>query len=322
MKAAVHYRYGPPDVLQVTEVVKPVPADNQVLVRVHASIASLAECALRKADPFIVRFFAGLFQPRDPTLGDVFAGAVEAVGAGVTRYAPSDRVFGTIAPASGTHAEYICVAETGALTKLPEGVGYEDGAALCDGFFTALPFLRDEAKLQPGQSILINGASGAIGTAAVQLAKYYGAKVTGVCSTPNLALVTSLGADRVIDYTQADFTLTGPYDAIFDTVGKSSFPRCRAALKPGGIYLNTVPSFAILRDMLLHRKPGQKRAKLATTGLRSIAEKAKDMPLLVALIEASRFAPVIDRTYPLAEIAEAHRYIETERKRGSVVISI
>lgn len=327
MKAAMIDRYGAPDVLEVREVPKPIPQPGEVLIRVHASVATPSDCAFRSADPFIVRFFTGLTRPRMSIIGTALAGEVVEAGPGVTRLRAGDRVYGSSDVSAGTHAEFICLPEDGSLALMPPTIGFGEAAGISEGFLTAMPFLRDEAMLQPGQRLLVNGASGCIGTVAVPLAKHMGAHVTAVCSTRNVELVRSLGADEVIDYTREDFTQrSATWDAIFDAVGKSSFSRCKRALTPNGIYMTTVPSFGIVWPTLRARmaKSGAtgKRGLLATTGLRPAADKAKDLELLTGLCEAGILRAVVDRTYPLEEIVEAHRYVETGRKRGSVVIAI
>lgn len=323
MQAAVLERYGPPEVFRIADIPEPAPAENEVLVRVHASIATPADCAFRSADPFIVRFFAGLLRPRTPVSGTGLAGEVVAVGPSETRFKPGDTVFGSSDMEAGAYARYVAVPKSGALALKPGSLSHAEAVGLAYGFLTAMPFLRDEARLQPGQRILINGASGSVGYVAVQIAKHMGADVTAVCSTRNVDLVRSFGADKVIDYTHEDFTKArGAYDVIFDAVGKSSFARCKPALKPGGIYLTTVPSFGILIAMLTTRNARGKRGKLATTGLRTAEEKVKDLHLMVDYVEAGALRPVIDRHYPLARIAEAHRYVETGHKVGDVIIDI
>ncbi|MBN9345845.1 MAG: NAD(P)-dependent alcohol dehydrogenase [Devosia sp.] len=323
MKAAYVDRYGPPEVIEVREVAAPSPGPHDVLVRQMASSVSPADCAFRSADPFIVRLFDGLTKPKNPIPGGAVAGVVDAVGAAVARFAPGDRVFGTTDPKPGAMAELVLVPEDGALVAMPDGLDFNQAGGLTYSFLTAMPFLRNEAKLQPGQTILINGAAGSIGTIAVQLAKHMGAKVTAVCSTRNIELVRTLGADIVIDRTKMDFTEgAAKYDTVFDAVGKSSYRACRGILKSGGIYLTTVPSFAILGHMLRGKHADGTRAKLATTGLRPTADKARDMVVLRELVEAGVLRSVIDRVYPLREIAEAHRYVETGTKAGDVIVTI
>jgi NADPH:quinone reductase-like Zn-dependent oxidoreductase len=323
MQAAYIERYGPPEAIIVRDVPRPEVGEHDVLVRMHASSVSPADCAMRSGDPFMIRFFTGLLRPRESVPGGAVAGIIEAVGAAVTLFQPGDRVFGTTDPAPGAMAEYALVPQSGALVRLPNGVDFGEAAGLTYSFLTAMPFLRDEAKLTPGMSILINGAAGSIGTVAIQLAKQMGATVTAVCSTRNAELVRSLGADFVIDRTKMDFTeASAAYDVIFDAVGKSSFRHARKALKPGGIYLTTVPSIAILVPMLRGADTEGKRGKLATTGLRPTPDKVKDMAVLQGYVAAGQLRGVIDRTYPLAAIAEAHRYVETGTKAGDVIISI
>jgi NADPH:quinone reductase-like Zn-dependent oxidoreductase len=323
MKAAVIDRYGPPEVFALRELPAPVPRDNEILVRIRASLATPSDCAFRSADPFIVRFFMGLTRPKFHIIGDAIAGDVEAVGKNVTRFKPGDRVYGSSDSDFGCYAEQKCLAENGSIVRIPEGTSYAEAVAATDGFLTSMPFLRDEAKLTAGQHILVNGASGSVGAAAVLLAKGMGARVTGVCSAANVALVHSLGADAVIDYGREDFTANaGAYDVIFDAVGKSSFSQSRRALTPPGVYMTTVPALGAVFHMLRTRGSTGQRAIFATTGLRPAVDKAADLLLLNRMLEEGTFRPTIDRTYPLAEIAEAHRYVDTGRKKGSVVVAI
>lgn len=322
MKIVTQSRYGGPDVLEIRDAPKPVPKSKEVLIRVDAFSVTLPDCAFRKADPFIIRFFAGLLRPKNLILGDNIGGVVEAVGADVTRLKVGDVVFGSVGAKLGGGAEYVVVSEDAAMVQRPEQLDAGEGAGLSYGYLTAMPFIRDEGQVKAGDTVLINGASGSVGLVAVQLAKYFGAEVTAVCSGRNADLVTGMGADHVIDYTKADFTtVRDTYDVIFDAVGKSSFGRCKAALKPGGIYLTTVPGLAILVQMLT-TKNASKRAKLATTGLRPEAAKLADMLVLRDLVASGAVRPRIDRRYPMAEVAEAHHYVETERKAGDVVVEV
>ena len=323
MRAIVYTRYGPPEVLQLKEVPKPTPKDDEVLIRIHATVATTAEIAGRKGVPFLVRFFTGLRRPRKTILGGEFAGEIEAAGKDVTRFKEGDRVFAAPGTSYGTYAEYKCMPEEGALAAMPANASFEGAAAICEGGLTALPFLRDNGGIQSGQRVLVNGAAGAVGTSAVQLARVFGAEVTGVCSTSNVELVKSLGADEVVDYTTEDFTRTGQsYDIIFDAVGKSSFSRCKGALNRGGVYLTTVPSLAIMLQTLSTSKIGSNRAAIAFTGLRSSSAKTKDLVFLRELAEAGKIRPVIDRRYPLEQTVEAHRYVEGGHKKGNVVITV
>jgi NADPH:quinone reductase-like Zn-dependent oxidoreductase len=317
VKAVVFDRYGSPEVLRVDEVERPAPKDDQVLVKIHATTVNRTDCGLRAAEPFMTRFFTGLRRPKRRILGSELAGEVEAVGAAVTEFAVGDQVFG--AGGFGAHAEYVCRRESGPLAHKPDGVGFEDAAAVLDGAIIALACLS-KADLHPGRSILVYGASGSIGTAAVQLARHFGADVTAVCNTKNLELVRSLGADRVIDYTQEDFTQNGEtYDVIFDSVGKHSFRRCRRSLKPGGQMFETdlgfmwhVPPLA-----LVTRWVGDRRLRLA------VPQYTKDDVLFVKrLMEAGEYRAVIDRRYPLEQVVEATRYVETGQKTGNVVLTL
>ena len=317
-------RYGPPDVLQFKEVEKPAPKDNEVLIRIHAAVVSAADCAARKGDTFLTRLAFGLFKPRATILGTEFAGEIEEIGKDVTLFRTGDQIYAATGTAFGAHAEYICLPEDGAIALKPANVIFEEAAALCEGALTVLPFLRDKAHIQRGQEILINGASGNVGCSAVQFARYFGAKVTGVCSTANVELVKSLGASKIIDYTKEDFTQTGQiYDIIFDAVGKSSFSRCRDSLKRDGIYLTTVPSpGAVFQMMWTSAKIGGKQAILTFTGLRPPGEKKKDLDFLRKLVESGEIKPVIDRRYSLDQAAEAHRYVDTGHKKGNVVVTM
>jgi NADPH:quinone reductase-like Zn-dependent oxidoreductase len=318
MKAIVYTKFGPPDVLQLQEVEKPTPKQDQVLIRILATTVA-AEDPGTRASPGL----NGLTRPKNPILGWYLAGEIEAVGNDVKLFRPGDQVYGSAGASLGTYAQYICMPETGALAAKPANLTYEEAAAIPNGALTALPFLRDQGKIQSGQEVLINGASGAVGSSAVQIAKYFGAQVTGVCSTANLELVKSLGADIVIDYTREDFTQSGrTYDVIFDTVGKSSFSQCQDALKQGGVYLTTVPMLGVFLRMVWPFKTGRKKVGFAATGLRSGVAKAKDLVFIKELVEAGHLKPVIDRRYPLEQMVEAHRYVEMGHKKGNVVITV
>jgi NADPH:quinone reductase-like Zn-dependent oxidoreductase len=322
MRAAVFTEYGSPDVLQLKDVEKPVPRDNQVLVRVHATTVCAADWRIRKADPFLVRFMIGLRRPKKiHILGMEFAGTIESVGKTVTRFAPGDQVFGGTGFKFGAHAEYTCLAEDATLAIKPVNMTYEEAAAVFFGGFTASHFLR-KAKIQAGQKVLIYGASGSVGVFAVQLAKHFGAHVTAVCSTANLGLVKSLGADQVVDYTREDFSRAGRvYDMVFDAVGHSGFSRSLKSLKRGGFYVRAGGSggtLSMLGDML-------RSMWISTTGAAKVVGgvargDAGDVSFLKELIEAGEIRTVIDRRYSLDQIAEAHRYTEAGHKKGHVVI--
>ena len=323
MKAIVSRTYGSPEVVRIEEVAMPVAKENEVLIRNYATVVDAAECIARGGKEPFARLYFGLFRPRFPILGTSFAGEVHSVGSAVTAYRAGDHVMGSAGPTMGAHAEFVRVPEDGVIVRKPENLPWTDAVAISDGALTALPFLRDSARLKAGQSVLINGASGAVGSAAVQLAKHIGAIVTGVTSTTNLQLVESLGADHVVDYTAGDFTRTGQtYDVVFDAVGKSSYSRSRKLLKPGGIYLTTVPSLPILVQMLWTSKIGKTKAVIAFTGLRKAPAMAKDVAFIAELATAGKFVPVIDMEYELEQASAAHAHVETGRKKGSVVISL
>jgi NADPH:quinone reductase-like Zn-dependent oxidoreductase len=315
MRAVVHDQYGPPDVLRLEDVERPVPNEDEVLVRIHATTVNRTDCGLRSADLFITRFFTGVRRPKNKILGMELAGEVEAVGAAVTDFEVGDHVFG--GKGFGAHAEFICIPESAPLAHKPAAMTFEEAAAVTDGAMLALACLRN-ADLRKGRSILIYGATGSVGTAGVQLAKYFGADVTAVCNTKNVELVASLGADDVIDYTQEDFTKNGKtYDLIFDAVGKYSFRRCRRSLRPGGIYVDTDVGFLwhVPVLSLLTRWIGDKTVRLGITRYTK-----KDVLFLKELIEAGHYRAVIDRCYSLEDVLEATRYVETEQKTGNVVL--
>lgn len=323
MLAAVIERYGSPEVVHLTERPTPEPGPGQVRVRVGATTVGPSDSAFRSGTPWFARLFSGPVRPRQQVLGSDFAGTVDAVGAGVTRFAPGDRVYGATGAASGAHAEFVVIAADGAVQPIPPGLTDVDAVAVVDGFPTALPFLRDVGHVRPGQRVLINGASGAVGSAAVQLARWMGAQVTAVTSTPNVELVTSLGAERVVDYTLDAFTdARGTYDFVFDAVGKSSFGRARRALAPRGVYATTVPSFGLMLAILVTRIVRRRRAAIAFTGLRPDAAKRTDLELLSRLVADGEFVPVIDRTLPLTEISAAHARVDSGRKVGALVVTL
>ena len=322
MKAAVYTRYGPPDVLEIKDVEKPVPADNEVLVRVHATTVCAADWRMRKADPFLIRLMNGLSAPKKiHVLGIEFAGRIESVGRAVTRFREGDEVFGATGFKFGAHAEYVCVPADGVIETKPANMTLEEAAAVFFGAGSALHFLR-KAGIRAGQRVLVYGASGSVGVFAVQLAKHFGAHVTGVCSTRNVELVRSLGADEVVDYTKEDFSRAGRvYDIVCDTVGKSGFSRSLKSLVRGGAYVligysGQLPSFlgGLVRGMWASATGAAK----VIGGVAHVA--AGDVSFLKGLIEAGTLRTVIDRRYSLDEIAEAHRYAEAGHKRGHVVI--
>jgi NADPH:quinone reductase-like Zn-dependent oxidoreductase len=322
MRAIVYTTYGPPSVLQIREVPTPRPSDGEVLIRIHAAAVTSTDVNLRGGNT-LMRLVFGLRKPRRPILGTEFAGEIAAVGEGVMRFKPGDQVFAATGSGFGAYAEYICLPEAGALAPKPANATYAEAAAICEGGLTALPFLRDKGKIRRGHRVLMNGASGAVGNAAVQLAKAFGADVIGVTSTANADLVKSLGADAVIDYTREDFTQNGQtYDIIFDAVGKSSYAQCKDSLAPAGVYLATVPSLALYAHVLRTARSSGKKALVAATGLRPPAEKAQDLLVLKELAEGGQFAPVIDKIYPMEQIAAAHEHVGTGHKKGHVVVTM
>ena len=330
MKAVVYTQYGSPDVLQIQEVAKPIPKDNELLIKIFATPVGFGDILARKFNTttpstftmpaplwFLSRLEFGINKPRKPILGSEFAGEVEAVGAAVTRFKPGDRVFGYRGPSFGANAEYLCMAETGSVTTSPANLSAEEAATVPYGALTALNLLK-KAAIQPGQKVLINGASGGIGSAALQLARHYGAEVTGVCGTRRVDMVKALGADHVIDYTQEDFTQNGEtYDLILDILGKSSFERCQGSLTPNGIY--QLASFKIkhLLQMLSTSLRGGKKVVCALA-----FDKQEDLVHIRELVEAGKFKTVIDRCFPLEETAEAHRYVEAGQRTGHVVLTV
>ncbi|TYB61797.1 NAD(P)-dependent alcohol dehydrogenase [Nonomuraea sp. PA05] len=319
MKAAVRARYGPPEVVSVSEVGMPAVKDGDVLVRVRATTVNRTDCAMRAAQPFIWRFFTGLVRPHVPVLGTEFAGDVEAVGDGVTAFKPGDKVFGYNDPGFGAHAEYLVIQQGRTLAPLPEGLTYEEAVPGTEGAHYALSLITS-AKVRAGQDVLVYGATGAIGSAAVQLLKDAGANVTAVCGTKHLDLVSRLGADKVVDYTATDFTADEQrYDVVIDAVGKSTFGRCRRLLKPRGGYIasDVGPLWQNLALTAVTPLFGGRRVRFPYP--RHDAEMARR---LAGLMESGAFRPVIDRHYPLDEIVDAYRYVETGQKTGNVVITI
>ena len=318
MKAIVYTKYGAPEVLQLTEVEKPSPKDNEVLIKMFATTVTSGDCRMRRADPFLVRLIGGFFKPKKSILGVDMAGEIEEVGSTVTKFKKGDPVFGSSYPNFGCYAEYNCVPENSVLAIKPSSITYEEAAAVFFGAHTALHFLR-KGNIQSGQKVLIYGASGSIGTYAIQLSKYFGAEVTGVCSTSNLEMVRSLGADNVIDYTKDDFTKNGEiYHIIFDTVGKSPFSDAIRSLDKKGYFLRAV--HMSMKPILIGLWTTMTSSKKIIAGVAE--EKVEDLIFLKKLVEEGNLKPVIDRTYPLGQAAEAHRYVDKGHKKGNVVLTI
>lgn len=324
MKAIVYTEYGPPDVLQLKEVEKPAPKDNEVLIRIHATTVTAADVNARgfvfvfPGFRLLARVAFGFRKPRKKILGFELAGEIEAVGKDVKLFKEGDQIFGSAGTGFGAYAEYVCLPEEGVLAKKPVNMTYEEAAGVFFGGHTALHFLRDKGNIQSGQKVLINGASGGVGTYAVQLAKYYGAEVTGVCSSTNLELVKSLGADKVIDHTEEDFTQSGEaYDAILDMVGNVSFSRCKNSLTQKGIFLAGTGGPSTIIQMLWTSMIGSKKVIAGPA-----TERKEDLIFLKELIEAGQLRAVIDLRYPMEQAAEAHRYVDKGHKKGNVVITV
>jgi len=324
MRAVVYDRYGPPEVLRLEEVERPVPAEDEVLVRVHATTVNRFDTATREANrrsglaiSFMSRLVSGIRRPRHRILGTEFAGTVDAVGAAVREFAVGDQVFGTTGLKFGGHAEFLAMPASARIAHMPADISFDEAAPICDGALNALTCLK-QADLRKGRTILVYGASGAIGTAGVQLARHFEADVTAVCNTKNLELVKSLGADAVIDYTQQDLTKNGrTYDVILDAVGKLSFRRSRASLNPGGIFLPTDGLANLIWALLTRRTRGKKVLFQIPP-----RQTKQDVLFLKELIEAGKYRPVIDRRYRLEDVIEATRYVETEQKTGNVVLTV
>jgi NADPH:quinone reductase-like Zn-dependent oxidoreductase len=324
MKAILHTKYGPPDELQFKEVEKPVPKDNEVLIKIHATTVTTSDCNARnftfvpKSFMLFARIMFGFKKPKINILGIDLAGEIEAVGIDVKRFKEGDQVFGSPGASFGAHAEYICMPEKSVLTKKPTNMTYEEAAAISLAGNTALFFIRDLGGIKAGQKILIHGASGAIGTYAVQLAKYYGAEITGVCSTTNLEMVKSLGADKVIDYTKEDFTKSDErYDFVFDVVGKTTFSQCKNLLKQKGIYLENMLEIGDMLKMMWTSIIGGKKIKGGVS-----KESVENLNFFLELIASGKLTTVIDRSYPLEQTAEAFRYVEAGHKKGNVIITV
>jgi NADPH:quinone reductase-like Zn-dependent oxidoreductase len=319
MKACVNKIYGPPEVVSLLEIDKPVPKDNEVLIKIYATTVNRTDCGFRSAEYFISRFFSGLLKPKNKILGNEFAGEIEAIGKDVTSFQIGDKVFGYNDITFGAHAEYMTLAEHGCLTFMPANVSFEEAAPITEGAHYALCDIR-AANVKSGQSVLVNGATGAIGSAAVQLLKHFGTKVTAVCDTNNIELIESLGADVVIDYTKQDFTtISQAFDFVFDAVGKSSFAKCKKLLNKNGIYISTelgkngANVFLALITALL----GGKKVLFPIPSITK-----NDVVFLKELVEKGKFKPVIDRKYKLEQIVEAYTYVETRKKTGNVIISV
>ena len=320
MKAIIYKKYGSPDVLEPAEMENPTPEPSEVLIRVFATTVTTADCMMRRGDTFLSRILLGLLKPKGKfqILGTEFSGKIEAVGGKVKKFKPGDEVFAFRGFGTGCYAQYKCMSETGSIAFKPKNIPYEEAASLVDGATTALFFLKEKAHIRTGQKVLIIGASGSIGTFAVQLAKYYGAEVTGVCSTKNIELVKALGADKVVDYTKEEFVETGDtYDIIFDSVGKSSFKYCKKALRSNGKYITTKMTLKVAFLALLTKSVSKKKLISGMSINKTVA-----LNCIRELIEEGKLRTIIDRQYPLEELPAAHVYVEKGHKAGNVVITV
>ncbi len=321
MKAIITTGYGSPEIFKIDTVSKPTAKPNELLIRNYASSVTKADTMMRTGKPYIGRLFMGLTKPKNQIWGTGFAGVVEAVGSEVTKFKIGDKVFGENIKTFGTYAEYVTVAEEGIVAHLPKNLPFEEAAGMCDGGITSLNFLCNLGNIKPGDKVLINGASGALGTAAVQIAKHFGAEVTGVCSTKNISLICELGADHVIDYTEQDFTENkNRYDLIYDTVGKRSFSECCGALTEKGIYACPVMGIRLLSYVLTSSIIGSKKAKFSATGALPLKEQKRLLNILIDIIRAGHLKGIMDRSYPLDKVIDAHQYIDKGHKRGNVVL--
>jgi NADPH2:quinone reductase len=319
MKAIVYKKYGSPNVLELLDLEKPTPGPNEVLIRVFATTVTTADCMMRRGDTFLSRILLGLIKPKEKyqVLGTEFSGKIEVVGSKVKKFEPGNEVYAFRGFGTGCYAQYKCMNEKGSLAIKPSNMDFSEAASVVDGATTALFFLK-KTNIQKGQKVLINGASGSIGTFAVQLAKYFDAEVTGVCSTKNIELVKSLGADKVVDYTKEDFAKTGDtYDVIFDTVGKSSFAHCKKALKSKGKYVVTVMTFEHVLQSLMTKFGNKKKVIFAMS-----IDKTEALNYIRTLIEEGKLRTIIDKQYPLEELREAHAYVENGHKKGNVAITV
>ena len=321
MKAIITTGYGSPEVFKLDLVAKPSPKSNEILVRIHASAVTKADTMMRTGKPYIGRLFLGISKPKHQIWGTGFAGVVVAIGSEVTNFKIGDNVFGENIASFGTYAQYVTIPEEGIVAHMPKCISFEEAAGMCDGGITSLNFLCNIGNIYPGQKVLINGASGSLGAAAIQIAKYYGAIVTAVCSTANIEMVNSLGADAVIDYTKTDFAQNkNSYDLIYDTVGSRSFAECKDALTENGCYASPVLDMPLLGDMVATSLFGNKKAKFSATGSLPTEEIKRLLGVLLEIIEAGLFKTPIDRRYKLEQVVEAHAYIDKGHKKGNVVL--
>lgn len=321
MKTMVAAGYGGPEVLQLQEVDKPKPKPDEVLVKVLASSATTADAMMRTGKPWFARLMLGMREPKHPIPGTGFAGIVESTGARVSKFHVGDRVFGETTLGFSANAEYLTISENGVILSMSEQLRFTEAASFCDGHLTSYIFLHELARIKPGQRVLINGASGALGTAAVQIAKYLGAYVSAVCSAKNTGLVRSLGADEVIDYQKNDFTKSqNQYDVVYDTVGKNSYRKCRKVLTKKGVYMSPVLKPSLLIQMMVSAVFNRKKAKFQAVGMYADQKLRSNLVKVLRIHQEGKLRTVIDRQFPLEKLAEAHRYIDTGHKKGNIVI--
>lgn len=323
MKAITQTSYGSPNILSLNNVEKPQPKKNEVLVKVVAASITRADTMMRTGKPYIGRLYTGLCGPKHSITGTGFAGVIENKGDLVKQFNIGDKVFGESIFSTGSHAEYLCIPETMVISRMPENLSFQQAATLCDGALTSLNFINDIAKLSSKQHILINGASGSLGSTGVQIAKALGAKVTAVCSTPNVDWVKQLGADNVIDYKKHDFTNSSEqFDVIYDAVGKTSYAKCQHLLKENGVFISPALNFKLLLDMLLLTKFKSKKAIFSATGMRSLQDLRQLLQVIIKMIQQQQLTPIIDKEYSLEEVVEAHTYIDLGHKKGNVVFNL
>lgn len=323
MKAICVTKYGGTDVLQIREMQIPSPKVNEILIKVYSAAVNSTDPVFRKGKPYISRMFTGLLKPKHSIPGDVLSGEVVEIGNKVTKFKVGDRVFGYTSEKLGAQAEFICLPDDSPITMIPENVSYLDAAGIVDGGHTALVFLREKGEIKDKKKVLIYGASGSVGTAAVQLAIHFNAEVTGVCSTENVEMIKSLGVEKVIDYTKVDFTQEDKkYDVIFDTVAKKTFSQCKKALNENGIYLTTFPTFEVLLKSLFQSRKKGSRAHFVAAGMKPSSEKIINLQYLAGLMKQDKIKTVISKRYEMDEIVKAHSYVETGHKKGNVVLDI
>lgn len=323
MKAVITERYGKPEVLQVKEIEKPTPKPNEILVKINATSITAASTFMREGKPYFGRLFLGLTKPKIKTPGTDLSGIVERIGSDVKEFKVGDQIMAETGLNCGAYAEYICLSSDELIVKKPESVSHEEATGILDGACTALAFFTDQVKIERGQKVLINGASGSIGTAAIQLAKEFGAEVTGVCSTKNKALVKDLGAYKVLDYTKNELQNSSEtFDVIFDTVGKLSYAKTKKNLSKNGVFLTPVLRFSTLLHMIFISPFTKRKLKFAATGIRKHAQRMKDLIEVRDMLASKKLTVIIDRVYRLEEIQEAHTYVDSGRKRGNVVVTI